>query len=114
MANFDDLQKFGKEQFDTVNAIATSLAKGFQTIATETADYSKRALETNSSYLQKLVGAKSWDNAVEIQSEYAKVAYEDLIAQASKIGDLYTNLAKEAFKPVENVIAKVQEVQKAA
>ncbi len=34
--------------------------------------------------------------------------YEDFITQATKIGELYTNLAKEAFKPVESMIAKVQ------
>ena len=85
-----------------------SLAKGFQTIAAETTDYSKRSLETSSAYLEKLVGAKSLDNAIQIQSEYAKVAYEGFVAQTSKISELYANLAKEAFKPVETALATSQ------
>ena len=106
--NFDDFQKFGKEQLEAVSCGRGVSRQGLQTIATETTDYSKRSLETSSAYLEKLVGAKSLDNAIQIQSEYAKVAYEGFVAQTSKIGELYASLAKEAFKPVESAIAKVQ------
>ncbi len=107
-SNFDEFQKFGKEQLEAASSVAASLAKGFQTIAAETTDYSKKSIESNSAFVEKLLGAKSLDNAIQIQSEYAKSAYEGFVAQATKIGELYTNLAKEAFKPVETVFAKVQ------
>jgi phasin family protein len=107
-SNFDEFQKFGKEQLETASSVAASLAKGFQTIAAETTDYSKKSIESNSAYVEKLLGAKSLDNAIQIQSEYAKSAYEGFVAQATKLGELYTILAKEAFKPVESVFAKVQ------
>jgi hypothetical protein len=109
-SNFDEIQKFGKEQLEAASSVAASLAKGFQTIAAETTDYSKKSIESNSAYVEKLLGAKSLDNAIQIQSEYAKSAYEGFVAQATKIGELYTILAKEAFKPVETVFAKVQAV----
>jgi len=106
--NFDEFQKFGKEQLEAARTVAASLAKGLQTIAAETTDYSKKSIESNSAYMEKLLGAKSLDNAIQIQSEYAKSTYEGFVAQATKIGELYTNLAKEAFKPVESAFAKVQ------
>jgi phasin family protein len=106
--NFEEFQKFGKEQLDATTAVAASLAKGFQTIAAEATDYSKKTLESNSAYVEKIIGAKSLDNAIQIQSEYAKTAYEGFVAQATKIGELYTSLAKEAFKPLESAMAKVQ------
>ncbi len=109
-SNFDEFQKLGKEQLAAASSVASSLAKGFQTIAAETTDYSKKSMESNSAYVEKLLGAKSLDNAIQIQSEYAKSAYEGFVAQATKIGEIYTNLAKEAFKPVEIVFAKVQAV----
>jgi hypothetical protein len=58
--------------------------------------------------MEKLLGAKSLDSAVQIQTDYAKSSYETLVAQATKFGELYTSLAKEAFKPVEAVVAKAQ------
>jgi len=109
-SNFDEFQKFGKEQLEAVSSVAASLAKGFQTIAAETTDYSKKSIESNSAYMEKLLGAKSLDNAIQIQSEYAKSTYEGFVAQATKISEIYTNLAKEAFKPVESAFAKVQAV----
>jgi hypothetical protein len=105
---FDEFQKFGKGQVEAASTAAISLAKAFQTIAAETTDYSKKSLEANSAYVEKLLGAKSLDDAVQTQSEYAKSAYEGFVTQATRIGELYTNLAKEAFKPVESMIANVQ------
>jgi hypothetical protein len=106
--NFEDFQKFGKDQLEAATAAATSLAKGLQTIAAETTDFSKKSLESGSAYVEKLLGAKSLDSAIQIQSEYAKSTYEGFVAQATKLGELYSNLAKEAYKPVEEAIAKVQ------
>jgi hypothetical protein len=49
---------------------------------------------------------KSLDKVIEVQSEYAKAVYEDCTAQATKLGELYVNLAKEAFKAYEGQVAK--------
>ena len=52
------------------------------------------------------------DSAIQIQQDYAKSSYETLVAQATKFGELYTSLAKEAFKPVEAAVAKAQSFAK--
>jgi len=105
---FEDLQKFGKEQYDAAAAVTTSIAKALQAIATETADYSKKSLESSSAFVEQLLGAKSYDTAIQIHSEYWKTSYTGFIAQATKMGELYSNLAKEAFKPIETAFSKVQ------
>jgi len=110
--NFDEFQKFGKEQLEAATSAASSLAKGLQSIAAEATDYSKKSLENNSAYIEKLLGANSLDTAIQIQSEFAKTSYEGFVAQMTKISELYTNLAKEAMKPVEGAIAKAQSVAK--
>jgi hypothetical protein len=104
---FEDVQNYGKEQFGAAAAATTSFAKTLHTIATETADYSKKTLENNSAFMEKLLGAKSYDTAIQIQSEYWKTSYASFIAQATKIGELYSCLAKEAFRPVETAVSKV-------
>jgi hypothetical protein len=106
--NFEDFQKFSKQQLDTLNAATSSLAKGLQEIAAESSDYSKKAFAANSTVVEKLLGAKSVESAVQIQTEYAKSAYEGLVAQATKINEIYVKLATEAFKPVEAAFTKAQ------
>jgi phasin family protein len=110
--DFDSFQKISKEQIDATTAAFTEVTKGLQAIATEATDYSKKSLETGSAYVEKLLGVKKFDEAITLQSEFAKQAYEGFVAQATKFSELYTNVAKEAFKPVEGAIAKVQAAAK--
>src|ERR1700738_1530397 len=104
---FDDVQKYGKEQFGAAAAATTCFAKTLQTIATETVDYSKKALENNSAFMEKLLGAKSYETAIQIQSEYWKTSYAGFVAQATKIGELYSSLAKEDVHRVDTAVRMV-------
>ena len=106
LKNFEEIQKLGKDQLDTTMKQFGTVSKGWQAIATECTDYSKKSFEEGSATLEKLFGAKSLDKAIEVQSAYAKTAYEGFVAQATKMGELYTDLAKETYKPFEGMLAK--------
>ncbi|MET0873875.1 MAG: phasin family protein [Pseudolabrys sp.] len=106
--NFDDLQQVSKDNVDVTLKAIGALSKGTQAIAVEVADYSKKAFEDGSAALEKLFGVKSFDKAIEVQTEYAKTAYEGFVAKASKIGELYADLAKETYKPFESLFAKTK------
>ena len=107
LKNFEDFQKLGKDNVDVAMQQFGTVSKGWQAIAAEFADYSKKSFEDGSAALEKLIGAKSLDKAIEVQSEYVKTAYEGFVAQSTKLGELYTDLAKETYKPLEGFIAKV-------
>src|SRR5882757_8085897 len=104
--NLEDMQKLGKDNMDATMTSFGALSKGFQTIAVELADYSKKAFEQGTAATEKLLGAKSLDKAFEVQSEYVKSAYEGFVSQSAKLGELYAGLAQEAYKPVEGLMAK--------
>lgn len=106
ITGFEDFQKVGKTNMDVALKSFGSFSKGVQTIALEMADYSKRSFEEGAAVAEKLAGAKSLDKALEIQSEYVKHSYEGFVAQATKIGELYVDLAKEAYKPLESAVTK--------
>ena len=103
---FESFQKLSKDGVDNALKSFGTVSKGLQAIAVEATDYSKKAFETNTAFVEKLMGAKSLDKVIEIQSEHAKAAYEALVAQSTKMTELYTGLAKEAFKPLEAAVAK--------
>ena len=69
-------------------------------------EFSKRAFEDASRAFEKLIGVKSFEHAVEIQSPYAKKAYDNWVAEASKLGEMYATVARDAYKPVEKAVAK--------
>jgi len=109
--NFDEMQKLGKDNVDATMKSFGALSKATQTIATEITDYSKKSFEDGTKVLEKMFGAKSFDKAMEIQADYAKTAYESFVAQATKIGELYADLAKESYKPYEAFMAKAAPVK---
>lgn len=104
--NFEAMQKQGQENLELAMKSMNAMTKGFQEIAKESADYSKKHFETSSAAAEKLFATKSLEKAVEVQSDYAKSAYESFVAQATKMGELYTDIAKEAYKPLEAAMPK--------
>ena len=105
MVKIEDIQQDGKEHLETVVASATTLQTGFQAIASAYGDYTKKSFEDTKSFVEKLSGVKSVDKAIEVQTEYARSAYESFVAESQKIAGLYTDLAKQTFKPIEGLVA---------
>ena len=95
----DEFQKVGKDSFDAAVRSYGNANKGLQAIAAEFTNYSKKAFEDGTRAFEQLVGAKSVEHAVAIQSEYVKKAFEAHMAQMTKLGELYVSLAQNAFKP---------------
>jgi hypothetical protein len=97
---FPGIKAFGTAPFGAFTTATASSTKGLQAIAAETTDYSKKSFEKSRVLFEKLSGVKKIDEAIQLQSDFAKSAYEDFMAQTTKIGELYSSLAKEAFKPI--------------
>ena len=114
LPNIEDMQKAAKEQFEALTATTTNASKSYQEIATSAAEYSKKAFETAKETAEKLAACKSFENAIQIQTDYAKSAYEDFMAQSKKMGELYTAVAKETFKPIQTAMEKTTEGAKTA
>ena len=76
--SIEDFQKFSKQQLEAVNAAATTVAKGLQEIAAESSEYSKKAFAASSAVVEKLLGAKSVETAIQIQTEYRQVGLRRL------------------------------------
>jgi phasin family protein len=105
--NIDDMQKLGKDNVDATVKSLGALTRSLQAITVEIADYSKKVFEQSTAATEKLLGAKSLEKAIEVQTDYAKTAYESFVAEATKLGELYADLAKEAYKPFETHFGKV-------
>ena len=97
----EEFQRAGKDGFDAAVSSFGEMNKGLQAITAEITAYSKRAFEDGTRAFEQLLGAKSFEQVVEIQSQYAKKAYETYVAECSKLGQMYTGLTQNAYKPVK-------------
>lgn len=102
----DDMQKFGKNSMDMTFGSLGAWTKGAQAVAVEVMDYSKRSAESTAAAWEKLMGAKSLEKAIEVQTEYLKSSYEDFIAETTKLGELYLDVAKETYKSFDTSLGK--------
>lgn len=106
MNNYADFQKINQANIEVATKFFGEWGKGWQAIAAEMTDYTKRSFEQGTATVEKLANAKSVEQAFEIQTEYAKTSYDEYVKQMTKLAGMYTDLAKDVYKPLENVITK--------
>ena len=108
MNNFEEMQKLSQDNMTAAMNMFGEWNKGWQAIAAEFSDYTKRSFEDGTATFEKLASAKSIEQAIEIQTSYAKRSYDEYMHQMTKIGGMYANVAKEAFKPMEKAMQSVR------
>ena len=99
----EKFQRVGKDNFDAAVRSFGEVNKGFQAIAAEVTDYSKKSFEDGTRAFEQLLSAKSFGQVIEIQSQHARMAYEAHV----KLAEMYAGLTRNAYKPVEHVAAQV-------
>ena len=100
-------QQNGEKRLDTATASTNTFPSGFQAIATAYGEYTKKSFEDTKSFVEKLSAVRSLDKAIEIQTEFAKTAYETFVSGSQKIGALYSDLAKQSHKSFGGFVAKM-------
>ena len=98
---FEEFQKYGKERLE-------AMSSSWQTIAAESSAYSKKSIENSAVYVEQLLGAKTFETSLQVQSDYAKTFFTGLFEYLKKTSEVYSNFFNEAFKPIESAITKVQ------
>ena len=105
MKNYEEFQKSGQANFDTAVKNFGQVNNSVQAITSEVNGYTKKAIEDGTAAFEKLIGVKSVEQAMEVPTANAAKAVEDKVWRVSKLGEMLTNLAKDAAKPVETAFA---------
>lgn len=104
--DFETFQKFGQQNADAAVKSFGVFTKGFQAIATEITDFSKKSFDESKTAAEKIAACKSFDKVVEVQTDFVRNVYEGYVSEMSKLGELYAGVAKEAYKPLETTFQK--------
>jgi hypothetical protein len=95
------------DAFSIAAAPADDGPLSIQTIADAYAEYTRKSLQESRSFAEKLMGVRSFDNAIEVQTEFARQALANFVADSQKICELYGKLATQIIRPWEGLAAKV-------
>ena len=88
---------------------ATTMTKAFEQINGEVLTFSKQQMEDGMSAFKAVLGARSFQEAWEVQSDFAKTALDSYISQASKLNELWLSSAKQAAEPLNARFAELAE-----
>jgi phasin family protein len=105
----DALSAVASAEAASTGAIAAgdNFPMSIQTVANAYVDYTKKSFQETGSFVEKLMGVRSVDQAIEVQTEFARQAYENFVAESQKICELYSQFAKQIFRPWEGFVAKL-------
>nr|WP_316654029.1 phasin family protein [uncultured Gellertiella sp.] len=113
MFNFDEASRKGKDVMDGMLKSYAEVSRGFQALATEAADFSRKSYEQGIAHVEAISSVKSPESAFELQAAFVKSSYQTAMAEMTRIGELYADLAKTAYKPFETPVAKAATVNTA-
>lgn len=102
--DMEDVTKFGQANVDNALKMWGEWAKNWQAMTAEFSDYSKRSFEDGTKTFEKLATARTIEQVMEIQTGYAKRAYDDYMKQMSRIGSMYADMSKDVTKPFEQLM----------
>jgi hypothetical protein len=104
----DHARKIGQDYQDTiengVEAVSRSFSemnRGFQAVAAEMTEFSKRRTEEVMRTWDQMIRARTFGDVVEVQSKYAQKAVDAYMTEWSKIRALYLGAARNATKPLD-------------
>ena len=98
---YDQLISFGKDNAEAVIKSATLAGKGLEAVNTEVFAYSRLTVEEGVEVTKAVLASKSIQEALEIQTDYVKTAFETYVTEMNKIRDLALSVAKQAAQPLQ-------------
>lgn len=75
---------------------------GAQAIALAYGDYTRKSWLNGRFLVERLITARSFDEALEIQGDFARQAYANFVAHSERICELYGAWAQQCFRPFDN------------
>jgi phasin family protein len=99
-------QEWVQSGFEAASSSFTEANKGFQALAAEMMQYSKAAFDDATRTWERLISVKSLEQAIQIQSDYAKRVYENHMAEMKKLGEMTVGMVRDASARVEDATRK--------
>ena len=98
---FMNPQQFGNvgfASFEAVTAAVTSATQGFWAVTTEAAGYSQKSVANVFALGEKLSRARKLDDIIQLNSDFAKVTFDEFTAEVTKIGGIYADMANRTMR----------------
>ena len=113
-ASLAELSAHSKSNLEALTASATAAQKGAEALSAQALSYGKTSWEHSVAAAQSISQARSVQELIELQTNFAKSAMETYLAEVTKMTETLTGSVKDSLKPInERVTATVEKFQAA-
>lgn len=104
--------EFNKNSLDAMMASAGAFAKGLERLTAEQTAFVKKYFEETVSTAKAVSGAKSVQESIDLNADFARGAIEKNLGQANKVADLWIETTKQTVEPLtarySELVEKIQ------
>ncbi len=107
-----EINDHSKKNLEAVVASVTLASKSAETLGASVLAFSKKSLEDQVAAAKSLAGAKSVQDVIELQTSFAKTAFEAYVAEMSRVTEAFTTSMKDSMAPItERVTVMAERLQ---
>jgi phasin family protein len=110
----EELNEFNKGNIEAFVESGRVAAKAAETLGQQAAETARKNFEQTTAALKSFASAKTPTEFFQLQSEFARTAFDQLIAETSKNSETLLKVAGDVFQPISNRFAVAAEKFKAA
>ncbi len=110
----NEINAQSKSTLEAFVASATAAGKGAEALGAQAVEYSKKSLDDHIAAARSLSSAKSIQEAVELQTAWAKATLESYLAQVNRASDTVAGSMKETLTPLNTRLTAAIEAFQAA
>ncbi|WP_164156346.1 phasin family protein [Sandarakinorhabdus rubra] len=114
MKSLDELNDMARANIDALIASARVATTGVEQVMNRLTEVSKASFEETTAMVKKLAAAKTPNELMQLQSDFAKAQFDSAVAEYSKLTEMMVKLAGDVMEPVQNQVAVATDKMKAA
>ena len=114
MKSLDEMNDMARANVDALIASARAATAGVEQVVAHLTDVSKKSFEESTAMMKSLAAAKTPNDLMQLQTDYAKTQFDSAVTEYSKLTEMMVKLAGEVMEPVQNQIALATDKMKSA
>ena len=99
--NYDQFLGYGKDTVAAYVKSANAAGKGAETFHNELYSFSKQSIEDSIAAAKAVLGSKSVHEAFELQTDFAKTAFDAYVGELTKLSELVVSTTRQTMEPLQ-------------
>lgn len=96
----EEMTELSKGNVEAMVASTKIVAKGFETVGQEVAEYGRKSFEDASAALKSFTEVKSATDFFRLQSDFARTQFDGFVSESSKLSETMIKLAGDVAEPL--------------